>query len=177
MASDSLSGIVTAIATVVYTVATLGLLVGAVIAARYAKRTWEGSVRAELSAQASQIAGWLQDESDAAGGPTGKYLVIVGNASRVPVYDLSWAVNGYGELVVPDIISGHMGVLMPHPRVVVTGMGWALGDDILATPDSDEEVLARRHDPGDFRVELTFRDASGARWKRHDDGRLEQLGP
>lgn len=180
---SAISAVVSASATVIYAGLTFGLLVAASGAAFFAHRAWVEQRRANdgrdrelaeqradgLASQARLISAWVEEGDDR----TQRYSVILSNRSDAPVYDVLWAVNGYGEAAIPGLLTGSIGVLPPRQHLPVAPLPWAIGDEILVEPDSEDELLARRHAPGDFRVRLEFRDARSTQWVRSDRGELE----
>ena len=138
-------------------IATAGLLVGAIITAVYAVKTFRG--------QAEQIA-ILRKENDRQADERRRAqaaAVYIGipprsirlvqpaayNASKVPVYDAQFWYSGPGGVDGPD----NLGVIAPGP----TG----LNGRQIPYEEAVEHAI------------LTFRDAEGARWVRMPGGALE----
>ncbi len=143
--------------------ATVGLLIGAAITAWFALWTWttqlmdvglivrEAKRNAEerRRAQAAQIFTWVDTETPTNDRlPTDLGLVVrVSNSSEQPVYDLA---------VILPAGTERLRHLMPKEQFTFRD-----GDSILADDN--------------FTVQLTFRDASGPRWRTSSEGDLSEL--
>jgi hypothetical protein len=99
--SNAVANWITALATVL-------LVVGALLTALYARRTYLSQTRKARRAQAESVFTQVQELSE------GKYRISVVNASSQPIYDLGVVVNGEGAtLKLPGIIA----YLMPGEQV------------------------------------------------------------
>ncbi len=92
------------------------------------------------------------------------------NASDVPVYEVTvtlWKGDEQRAAVLINVI--------PPGTTDLTHHDFGAAREALYDMDPETGKRAQTYDWGDFLVELTFRDAAGARWWRRRDGRLDRL--
>ena len=176
---------IVSISTMVYTAVTAGLFIAAIVAGVYARRAWQEQKRAndardtadslardaQASAQASTVSGWVEREGD-------YYVVKLSNASTQPIYDVAWTVNGHGEVAIPHYEHGWVGLVPPGPPYSAgrfNGNAWKdLREHGRGRKYDLDEVLKQ---PGNWRVEIVFQDASMRDWTRTDKGHLVEGRP
>jgi hypothetical protein len=139
-------------------IATIGLLIGAIVAARYAIKafgkqatevailTEEAKRQAAERRKAQAAAVWIGVQ------PQGNRLVqpTAYNSSSLPIFDVQFWYSYPGQLTGPD----DLGMIMPGPT------GWN------GRQMSYNEAIEH--------ATLTFRDAEGVRWIRLPDGILKE---
>lgn len=170
-------------------IVTVGLLIGAFLAARYAKKTWEvtkGELdmarAAEREREARNVSAWLQSARSGQG-----FEVFVRNGNGAPVYDLVCSVVDKNKSA-------------KEPTDVVRSLRYtALGPENAAGPrmhlfptnpperhvESVKRVIAEGRriweiwngEPttGGLAVELRFRDSAGRQWHRDWHGKLTEV--
>lgn len=181
---------------------TVGLLLGAFLAALYAKRTWEATNaqldmarQADREREASNVSAWLQKAK------SGDLVeVYIRNGNGGPVYDvvcLVAAKKTTEEVPVAEVRREPYVALGPDaakdPKLYSFNMGpdgYVLGfeDPIdktrhnlnrgpLVIFDSKDEWKIWNGEPstGGLAVELSFRDSAGRRWRRDWHGKLSEL--
>jgi hypothetical protein len=193
----------TAIWTCALFVVTAMLVLGAFIAAKYAKKTWKVAqkeldiARRELDIardgekrrEAVRVAAWLTPNDH----ESALLDVYVANMNPLPVFDVDVKVvamikEGADSALVPNVIwSKHLGTLPPRPpeRIeYIDGTGHVKGSwDKYAEKYRTGGVVA---DWGDWKVwsgkgaeagittEISFRDTSGIYWEREIKGSLNE---
>jgi hypothetical protein len=110
-------------------------------------------VQARERAQAEQVVAWI---GSAAETPWSNQSVIVSNASPFPIFEVVLEVRKASEVVPPPV---QLPIVAPQ-RQAVQGLSATSNDS-----------------PYDPRVEFTFTDAQGVRWKRTCTGLLHMLPP
>jgi len=168
----------TAISTLVYVVFTLGLLIAASIAGKYAYKAWTEQKRAndlrdddDRRAQAEQVSGWVTRIDK-------WYYVQVANPSAVPIYNIEWTVNGHGEATAYGYHAGWRGLIPPRAEETVGGFDGNSWVDMRAQGrEADAKQDELLSEPSNWRVEVVFRDAAGRDWTRNDDGTLVEGRP
>jgi len=148
------------LATWVGAVATVGLLIGAVVTARYAIKTFHAQdeqLKQDMEQRRrAQAAGVYVEHVQKPQETTGAYRTIatatVHNTSRLPIYDLR--VTWY-KGTTPEEGTDRLKSLMP----------------------GGSHTFERKAHVRELLTVVGFYDATGIRWQRSSDGKLEDLKP
>ena len=153
-------------------IATVGLLIGAIITAIYAIRAFreqsrevgilleqnDRDIRDRRRDQASRV--FVHEERytyHAVGKPSEKDITAyVHNTSEQPVYDVAFRWHSWGE---PYTENRRDEPLMPGAK------------------DHDSARVPLDADPEQFGAFVIFRDRAGVRWRAHPDGRFDEIEP
>ncbi|WP_144663199.1 hypothetical protein [Paenarthrobacter nicotinovorans] len=183
---------------------TVGLLVGAFLAALYAKRTWEATNaqlsmarRMETEREASSVSAWLQD----AKGSDPAVEVFVRNGNGGPVYDVECRILAKrANLTMPtDVVRTHSYVALGPEDMRATAVNYAFNmspneyvfshkdpkdgvrytrnktTSVFFESDNEWKVWDGRPGTDGLAVDLTFRDSAGRSWRRDWHGQLAQI--
>ncbi len=185
--------------TIGLTLVTFLLFIGALFAARYAKKTWEATQKhlavaenelelaraVDRRREASGMTAWLSK-------PETAISVNVRNTNVGPLYDLVlsvdlWEMSNNGKLVKRPIFEDRRGTAMPRPEIshqvdasqlVVLRREVYVGssaDIPLPVPSDLWRIWEGGENMGGIAVALTFRDSTGLYWSRDGRGVLKDL--
>lgn len=181
-------------------VVTVGLLVGAILAALYAKRTWEATKeqlnmarKADREREASNVSAWLQKAK------SGDLVeVFIRNGNGGPVYDVKCRIvakAAEAEAPTAEVRTEHYVALGPEDAKQVKMYTFNMGPDEYVYGSTDQGVrytvnrttkvvFEKSHDwkiwdgepsTGGLAVDLRFRDSAGQSWHRDWHGRLAEM--
>lgn len=181
---------------------TVGLLVGAFRAARYAKKTWEDTNsqlkmarQAEREREASNVSAWLQPAK------SGDLVeVFVRNGNGGPVYDVVCDVQAKeksAEAPGAEVITEEYTALGPEDAKPSKAYAFNLGPDgyvfsyvdpvsktrynfkrgttVIFDSKDDWKIWDGKRETGGLAVQLSFRDSAGRRWRRDWHGKLTEV--
>lgn len=174
---------------------TVGLLIGAIVAAVYAKKTWQttnselGMMRdAEKQLEASKVTAWLVQSSGE------EIKVLLRNGNLGPIYDLAIIIKAKAVPTVPfptELIPGYDAIIVPPSvddparlqiRVLrandyIEGRFNSLSQKATPIFRSADQFTIWKGTPETvgLGLELSFRDSAGISWHRDWHGKLTEL--
>lgn len=187
LTGDSASSVFTAVFTSVYTLATIGLLIAAIVAGFYAHRAWVEQRRAndardisdaeqaadKLRSQAEKVAAWVEHDDKKK-----KFVIKVANWSDQAIFNINLFVHGHGEMTLENYEVAWVGLVAPRKEHAAADFDDNAWQD-MRHPErkADYTLDSVLKQPSNWRVEIVFRDAGGREWTRKDDGRLVEGRP
>lgn len=127
--------------------------------------------------QADEVMAWMSDELGESGGSTS--VIEVQNRSGAPVYDLVVLSSGlvYREPRRLRMDNPRLSVHIFPPGHLVYGPHRERSWDPGRRPDECERLRPRTTSTDERVTAFEFTDASGTRWRRDENGVLEEVSP